>query len=164
MNDITPYDYDDPFEVEAIQIMALDRSLELVAHWDNLDRGKSALTAAQSYAAISVAAARRLDTLGGIPDKEPSLCEDCHQEVTPGRPGKGNWEFYMVHNAVWAQAGMTAGFLCIGCLEQRLGRPLTGADFMPTPPINQPSPECDTPRLLALKVAAAELHAQGVMS
>jgi hypothetical protein len=159
-----PYDYDDPFEVEAIQIMALDRSLALMAQWDNLDAGGSALKAAQAYAAISLAASHRLDTLGGIPDKEPSLCEDCGQEVTPGRPGNGDWEWYMVHNDVWAKAGMQDGFLCIGCLEQRLGRPLTGADFIPEPPINQPKSDFDTPRLLALKRAAAELHAQAVLA
>lgn len=157
-----PYDYDDPFEVEAIQIMALDRSLALIARWDNLDAGGSALKAAQAYASISLAAAHRLDTLGGIPDKEPSLCEDCGQEVAPGRPGHGDWEWYMVHDDVWAQAGMDDGFLCIGCLEQRLRRPLTGRDFMPTPPINQPRADTDTPRLLALKRAAAALHAQAV--
>jgi hypothetical protein len=29
----------------------------------------------------------------------------------------------MVHKHVWEAAGMTAGFLCIGCLEARLGPP-----------------------------------------
>ncbi len=39
----------------------------------------------------------------------------------------------MVHDHLWAAAGMGgedgAGFLCIGCLEFRLGRELTAADF-----------------------------------
>lgn len=40
-------------------------------------------------------------------------------------------EFYMVHHAIWKQA--EAGqihFLCIACLERRLGRTLVPADFM----------------------------------
>jgi hypothetical protein len=39
-------------------------------------------------------------------------------------------EYYMLHHAVWQQAtDDTAGHLCIGCLELRLGRTLTAADF-----------------------------------
>jgi hypothetical protein len=41
-------------------------------------------------------------------------------------------EFYMVHDHVWeqAQSEPKARFLCIGCLEERLGRMLTPDDFM----------------------------------
>ncbi len=37
----------------------------------------------------------------------------------------------MVHDHVWHAAGMADadGFLCIGCLEARLGRTLIAADF-----------------------------------
>lgn len=36
----------------------------------------------------------------------------------------------MVHGGVWADAGMGHdGYLCIGCLERRLGRKLHRADF-----------------------------------
>jgi hypothetical protein len=41
----------------------------------------------------------------------------------------------MVHDSVWGDAGMKTnprkpeGMLCIGCLEDRLGRRLTPADF-----------------------------------
>jgi hypothetical protein len=40
-------------------------------------------------------------------------------------------EVYTVRNAVWKAAGMEpwGGCLCIGCLEQRLGRRLTPKDF-----------------------------------
>jgi hypothetical protein len=40
-------------------------------------------------------------------------------------------EIYMVHSWIWHQAGMAefGGCLCIGCLEQRLGRRLTPSDF-----------------------------------
>jgi hypothetical protein len=39
----------------------------------------------------------------------------------------GGCEYYMVHDIVWASAfmGPYDGMLCIGCLERRLGRPLT---------------------------------------
>lgn len=39
----------------------------------------------------------------------------------------------MVDDAVWAQAGDAQGWLCIGCLEERLGRGLTPDDFPPIP-------------------------------
>jgi hypothetical protein len=39
----------------------------------------------------------------------------------------------MVHDELWAQAGMEplGGWLCVGCLERRLGRRLVPADFKP---------------------------------
>lgn len=44
-------------------------------------------------------------------------------------------EYYMVHDELWAAAGMepAGGMLCVGCLEQRLGRRLTAADFTDAP-------------------------------
>jgi hypothetical protein len=55
----------------------------------------------------------------------PGPCADC------GEPG----EFYMVHNRLWAAAGMNphGGFLCIECLEDRLGRSLCCDDFTDAP-------------------------------
>ena len=48
-------------------------------------------------------------------------------------------------------------YLCIGCLERRLGRPLTAVDFEPPPSyvregywINDPD-DWDTPRLAAAR-------------
>lgn len=43
------------------------------------------------------------------------------------------WEWYMVRDEVWAAARMTEGFLCVGCLEGRLERPLTQRDFADVP-------------------------------
>jgi hypothetical protein len=37
----------------------------------------------------------------------------------------GRWEWYMVRNELWASAGLNDGFLCIACLESRIGRKLT---------------------------------------
>lgn len=55
-------------------------------------------------------------------------CDDCG--LTPPPP-------FMVHDAVWAAAGMKEkGHLCFGCLEVRLGRPLVIEDFT-TYPINE---------------------------
>lgn len=44
-------------------------------------------------------------------------------------------EYYMVHDELWLGAGMTfdGGMLCIGCLEDRLGRDLTHKDFTDAP-------------------------------
>jgi hypothetical protein len=52
----------------------------------------------------------------------------------------------MVHSEVWTLAGMKKGFLCIGCLEKRIGRELVPADFTDVP-INDPDNPWNTPRL-----------------
>jgi hypothetical protein len=59
-------------------------------------------------------------------------CHDCRTD-TVTRADLG--EVYMVHNELWARAGMepNGGFLCIGCLERRLGRRLTPDDFTDCP-------------------------------
>jgi hypothetical protein len=70
-----------------------------------------------------------------------ALCIDCGVDTAPNddrrrRRGARKSEYYMVHDAVWAAAGMSkqepmlygensGDFLCIGCLERRLGRTLT---------------------------------------
>ncbi|WP_255951566.1 hypothetical protein [Streptomyces odontomachi] len=55
-------------------------------------------------------------------------CCDC-------RTATARTEYYMVNDTVWAAAGMPvgAGILCIGCLEQRLGRQLIATDFTNCP-------------------------------
>lgn len=64
---------------------------------------------------------------------EPKLCEDCGVDTVPGKPGQPT-EWYMVHNSVWVHAGAaTVRYLCIACLEKRLGRELTAADFTDAP-------------------------------
>jgi hypothetical protein len=83
-------------------------------------------------------------------------CHDCQLD-TLNMPGHSDYyltEYFMVHGDVWAQAGMASGggFLCVGCLQTRLHRPLTGDDLTDCE-TNQPG-GCDTPRLYALKVAA----------
>jgi hypothetical protein len=81
------------------------------------------------------------------------ICKDCGMDTTPRkRPG----EYYMIHDALWFAAGMThhpdgedaqfKEYLCIGCLEKRLGRELTGVDFT-VAPVNNVS-EYVTPRML----------------
>lgn len=70
-------------------------------------------------------------------------CTDCHWPTfQPDQPD----EHYMVTDDVWAQAGMNPShipwnipgvgehyYLCIGCLEIRLGRELAAADFTDCP-------------------------------
>ena len=96
---------------------------------------------------------------------EPSPCADCGTATTPclGRRGCrhiGRWEWYMVRPALWElawirspnrtvnQFGVSDGFLCIACLEARLGRRLTSADFIDAP-VNDPYHPWNTPRLTA---------------
>lgn len=52
------------------------------------------------------------------------LCMDC--DVDTGKIG----EHYMLIDATWNQIhDSNKGMLCIGCVETRLGRPLTKSDF-----------------------------------
>lgn len=68
-----------------------------------------------------------------------------------GRAAVGTWEWYMVTDEVWAAAGMPhRGFLCVGCLEGRLGRELSGPDFTDAP-VNRPGLMGDSPRMAARK-------------
>lgn len=84
-------------------------------------------------------------------------CADCAKVVVEQT---GDVENYLVHDDVWASAGLqpTDGFLCVECLEARLGRKLTGADLRLDVPINSPNVMRDTPRLHQLK---ADAHASG---
>jgi hypothetical protein len=90
-----------------------------------------------------------------------AICIDCGADTTPctGKRGcrhKGRHEYYMVHDEVWAEAGMRTGlihpyggggdYLCIGCLENRIGRRLRANDFTGVP-INDPDHPWKTPRL-----------------
>jgi hypothetical protein len=82
-------------------------------------------------------------------------CADCGTNTTPGQRHRyhagygGRWELYVVHDDLWRAAGMDDGYLCVGCLERRIGRHLTPADFADVP-LNEPNPN-DTPRLAARK-------------
>jgi hypothetical protein len=90
-------------------------------------------------------------------EPNPNPCYDCGTDTTPctGKrdcPHNG-WEWYEVREDVWDAAGMTniggRAYLCIGCLEQRIGRRLTAGDFAPVP-INKPNPR-DTDRVASRK-------------
>jgi hypothetical protein len=86
-----------------------------------------------------------------LPNVQMALCFDCGHDTTPctgkrGRRHMGRWEWYMVRNELWASTGMNDGFLCIACLESRIGRRLTFADF-PDVPVNDPDHPWNTRRL-----------------
>jgi hypothetical protein len=70
-------------------------------------------------------------------------CHDC-EEVLAMRPtgfsfGSGwDHDWFMVKNSVWRK-GQRKGkcrFLCVMCLEQRLGRKLSAADFRTSAKVN----------------------------
>jgi hypothetical protein len=102
--------------------------------------------------------AKHITTRGGQRTVHiPSLCNDCAIEVMPDTPpGTNDWQWYMVTDTVWAATGVGDGYLCIPCLETRLGRELTGADLKPELPVNQPDFYEDTPRLAELKQQSVE--------
>jgi hypothetical protein len=61
------------------------------------------------------------------------LCKDCGKDT--GRRGLN--EYYMVSREIWTTIHQAfeekTGFLCIGCLEKRLGRTLVREDFPDCP-------------------------------
>jgi hypothetical protein len=86
----------------------------------------------------------------------PTPCADCGIELIPATPHDiPDWQRYMVTDHVWAAAGMTplGGWLCIDCLELRLGRPLV-PDDLDDLPLNDLDAGKDVPRLAELKRAA----------
>jgi hypothetical protein len=97
---------------------------------------------------------------------EHHLCIDCGFNTAPGLLPRieveiafltevdgveqtidANSEVYIVHDKIWARAGMEGygGCLCVGCLETRIGRRLKRRDFVPDHPFNSMP---GTPRLL----------------
>jgi hypothetical protein len=84
---------------------------------------------------------RRENWTGG--NYEPVQCDDCNCTIG----GIGEW--YLLKKAVWEQAWPGTSqkntemalkhFLCIGCIEKRLGRKLRRADFDMSSPHNKPN-------------------------
>ena len=60
-----------------------------------------------------------------------AICQDCGRDTTPDE--LAGWEWYLVRDELWAEAGNPSGFLCVGCLERRLGRALRPDDFSDAP-------------------------------
>lgn len=88
-----------------------------------------------------------------------TLCVDCGINTLPIPPrNRREAQWYMVTDEVWSSAGMngmSAGCLCLNCIEHRLKRPLAPEDFALLP-INYPLVFDDTPRLEALKQAVVD--------
>jgi hypothetical protein len=78
---------------------------------------------------------------GLVEEGHGTRCTDCDVDVMPhdedGWPLEGRFERYMVQNHVW-EAAKGEGWLCICCLEARLGRRLCAGDFKEGLPINEP--------------------------
>ena len=65
-------------------------------------------------------------------DDGTTPCHDCGINTLPlDFPDRAEW--YMVTNKIWKAHGCGEGFLCIGCLEKRMGRTLTAKDFTVCP-------------------------------
>lgn len=67
-------------------------------------------------------------------------CKDCGRDTEPiasdGTPVFQAWDFYMVRDDVWAEAGMgnwDGGYICTSCLRKRLGRNIADADYLARP-------------------------------
>lgn len=70
-------------------------------------------------------------------------CNDCGAVLavrSNGFFGSGGWDadWYMVKNKVWRQSQHKGAcrFLCISCLEQRIDRKLSAADFSRSAKVN----------------------------
>jgi hypothetical protein len=55
------------------------------------------------------------------------FCDECKEDYDEG---------YMIHDEVWEASG-GSGWLCVGCLERRLGRELRPEDFKADVPMNR---------------------------
>lgn len=105
------------------------------------------------------------------PHPESWNCVDCGINTAPSVPNRAQFEawntlgaadinleisvtsqceVYHVHPKIWRKAGSVDGCLCIGCLERRLRRRLTAADFLRGHPLNSLA---GTPRLLDRRTA-----------
>ena len=64
-----------------------------------------------------------------VVESDRDLCVDCGVNCFEAK------EYYMVSDACWKRAGMKPydGFLCIGCLEERLGEKLKSVNFKECP-------------------------------
>lgn len=67
----------------------------------------------------------RLFVLREIMPQAIMLCNDCNVNTSI----HGIQEYYMVQHELWESVAGNCEFLCIGCLEARLGRELTPEDF-----------------------------------
>jgi hypothetical protein len=75
------FDLHDAYELDGIQVFALNRALDLMGQFEDCTEDKRTIAAANTYAAIARAAGQRLALLGGIPE-ECELCEDCQEQTT----------------------------------------------------------------------------------
>lgn len=66
------------------------------------------------------------------PEFKNCPCADCGIE-TLVTDSDDRSEFYMVKNSMWEAMGAGTGYLCIDCLEGRLGRTLRAEDFSDVP-------------------------------
>jgi len=66
-----------------------------------------------------------------VPPPHRTHCADCKESVFLLRE-----DAYMVTDRVWATSGGGKGVLCIGCLEERIGRRLVPEDFPEDVPLN----------------------------
>lgn len=68
-----------------------------------------------------------------------AMCDECRTLLmTRGFLGGIDHEWFMVHARVWRAATKCAKvrFLCVGCMEDRLGRKLVAADFRRSAKVN----------------------------
>lgn len=67
------------------------------------------------------------------PTADLFVCMDCEVDTKKIR------EYFMVEDDIWAEnVPEHRGFLCVGCLEDRMGRELEANDFPSHLPINSP--------------------------
>jgi hypothetical protein len=65
--------------------------------------------------------------------RRPMACHDCNVDTSTAT---GISHYYMVHDWVWQRAtrrDARVRWLCLNCLEARLGRPLQATQFLVTP-------------------------------
>jgi|JI10StandDraft_1071094.scaffolds.fasta_scaffold80465_3 hypothetical protein len=106
--------------------------LEMI-EWLHDDMGLSSVVTGTELAALLA------ETLVSVRDPFCTTCDVNTMEVG---------EYYMVDHALWNRYGVGKGMMCIGCLEDRLGRELVSSDFSDVP-INTMDTDLRSKRLKA---------------
>lgn len=91
--------------------------LEMI-EWLHDDMGLSSVVTEMELAALLA------ETLVSVRDPFCTTCDVNTMEVG---------EYYVVNHDLWKRYGVGKGMMCIGCLEDRLGRELNPSDFADAP-------------------------------
>lgn len=111
--------YADEIPENAKMAFDMHRTFRHRIAWTNNPKG--GFTIQYDDPSVCPASERELPLVELCSDTMP--CEDCRESTSD------LCEYYMVRDNLWDAYGCGSGYLCIGCLEDRVGRKLESRDF-----------------------------------